>query len=85
MTGPGDVPMCGTAPSGSTLWADWSALQMPLTLTFHGATGPLTHTDIAPHTSGRTALPDAPTGFVMAELRATNDILHAISNPILIG
>jgi len=85
LTGAGDVPMGGTVAAGAAISAEWDVQDTPLTLGFHGAAGLLASHDPPPNTSGRTALAAAPAGFVMAELRDGNGVLHAVTNPIFVS
>jgi hypothetical protein len=80
----GRVPMGGDATAGSTLSAAWETQGTPLTLHFHGRDGILASHDLPASGSGQVTLAGAPEGFVMAELRDADGLLHAVTNPISI-
>lgn len=81
LSGADGTPMGGSVGPGAPLGVDWETGALPLALCLHGAEGMLARFDLPLNASGRHALA-APEGFAMAELRDSEGVLHAITNPI---
>jgi hypothetical protein len=80
----GRIPMGGDAAASTSLAASWETKGTPLTLHFHGRDGILARHDLPATGAGEVTLDRAPEGFVMAELRDADGLLHAVTNPIFI-
>jgi hypothetical protein len=78
----GDAPMGGVAAPGEALTAEIATGAEALTLRLVTAAGVVLESAVAPETATVLPLGAMPEGFAMAELRAVDGTLRAVTNPI---
>ncbi len=78
------VAMGGEAGAGAAVLVDWATEDEGLDLVIHDARGEVFRQSVAAGASGQLEPGVVPQGFVMAELRGQDGLLHAVTNPIFI-
>jgi hypothetical protein len=78
----GVVAMGGEARAGAAVLVDWATGDEGLDLVIHDARGEVFRQSVAAGASGQLAPGVVPQGYVMAELRGQDGVLHAVTNPI---
>ncbi|NJM83810.1 MAG: CehA/McbA family metallohydrolase [Tabrizicola sp.] len=78
------VEMGGATSRVASLAVEWATTDADLRLNIVGPEGRIGEVEVKAGTSGRMAVDEVPDIFVMAELRASDGTLHAVTNPIFI-
>ncbi len=78
------IAMGGIAKNAKIANIEWTSDQEPLTLKVLNKSGIVAEKKLPKLSSGKHELPNIGVGFVIAELRDSNGLLHTITNPVFI-